>query len=148
MWTHRLQALLGWKCRNYELFRWRNVCSKRGARVEVQVWGCHSDAPPSPIPNPCQDYGTIFLADNMTVTVAPMPIVLGQATRLGNGAFQFAFINAPGDAFTVLASTNASLPLASWNVLGSVTEISSGQYQFTDLQATNQPLCFYRVRSP
>jgi hypothetical protein len=108
----------------------------------------HYDAPPSPIPNPCQDYGTIFLADNMTVTLAPPPIVLGQATRLGNGAFQFAFTNTPGAAFTVLASTNAALPLASWNVLGSVTEISSGQYQFTDSQATNQSLCFYRVRSP
>jgi hypothetical protein len=108
----------------------------------------HYDAPPSPIPNPCQDYGTIFLADNMTVTPAPPPIVLSQATRLGNGAFQFAFTNAPGATFTVLASTNAALPLANWNVLGSVTEISSGQYQFTDLQATNQSLCFYRVRSP
>jgi hypothetical protein len=108
----------------------------------------HYDAPPAPIPNPCQDYGTIFLTDNMAVTPAPPPIVLGQATRLGNGAFQFAFTNTPGATFTVLASTNAGLPLASWNVLGSVTEISSGQYQFTDLQATNQPLCFYRVRSP
>jgi hypothetical protein len=40
--------------------------------------------------------------------------------------------------------------MASWYVLGSVTDIppGSGSYKFTDLQATNLPLCFYRVRSP
>jgi hypothetical protein len=96
------------------------------------------------------DWGPVFMADNMAVTPAPPPIVLDHATRLGNGAFQFAFTNAPGSTFTVLASTNLTLPLASWNVLGSVAEIppGSGSYQFTDLQATNQPRGFYRIRSP
>ena len=65
-------------------------------------------------------------------------------------AFQFSFTYTPGSTSTVLCSTNAALPLASWNVLGSVTDIppGSGFYQFTDLQATNLPRCFYCVRSP
>jgi hypothetical protein len=94
------------------------------------------------------DYGPIFLADNMAVTPAPAPILLDQATRLGNGAFQFTFTATPGATFSVLGSTNAALPVASWSVLGAATETSAGLYQFTDLQATNQPLHFYRVRSP
>lgn len=94
------------------------------------------------------DYGCIFMVDNMAVTPAPPPIILGTATRLANGAFQFAFTNTPGTGFTVWGSTNATLPYTNWYVLGSVTETSVGHYQFTDVQATNHSRCFYRVRSP
>ena len=56
--------------------------------------------------------------------------------------------NTPGVTCTVLGSTNPALPLATWYVLGVATEISPGQYQFTDLQATNSLQRCYRVRSP
>ena len=94
------------------------------------------------------DYGTIFMADNMMVTPALVPFALGNASMLSNGAFQFSFSNISGKTFTVLGSTNSSLPLSSWYVLGTAKEVSSGSYQFVDLQATNRPACFYRVRSP
>jgi hypothetical protein len=76
--------------------------------------------------------------------------VLTQPKRRANGAFQFVFTNTPGSTFTVWGATNAALPLASWYSLGSITENppGSGSYQFTDLQATNRPQCFYRVSSP
>jgi hypothetical protein len=64
------------------------------------------------------------------------------------GAFQFAFTNTPGAVFTVLATTNPVLPLSNWTVLGGVTEVSPGHFQFADPQATNSPRRFYRVRSP
>jgi hypothetical protein len=41
-----------------------------------------------------------------------------------------------------------SLPLSNWTVLGGVTEISPGVFQFTDASATNSPQRFYDVRSP
>jgi hypothetical protein len=94
------------------------------------------------------DYGCIFMADNMAVTPVPPPIILSNAASLAHGAFQFAFTHTPGTTFTVLGSTNAALPLTNWYVLGSATEISAGQYQFTDVQTTNQSCCFYCVRSP
>ena len=94
------------------------------------------------------DYGPIFMADNMTVTPVPPPIVLGNAVKQAGGAFQFAFTHPPGATCTVLASANPALPVANWSVLGTATETSSGQYQFTDLQATNSPQRFYRIRSP
>lgn len=77
---------------------------------------------------------------------ASQPLVLKNLTRF-NQEFQFAFTNAPNVDFTVLTSTNLALPLTNWKVLGRVTETSSGQYQFTDTSATNQPQ-FYRVVSP
>src|SRR5579859_5219366 len=44
----------------------------------------HYDAPPA-----CQDYGPIFMADNMRIVPAPPLIVLKGAARGMSGAFQF-----------------------------------------------------------
>jgi hypothetical protein len=49
---------------------------------------------------------------------------------------------------TVLATTKLSLPTASWTSLSSAIEAPAGQYQFSDPEALNYPLRFYRVRSP
>ena len=65
-----------------------------------------------------------------------------------NGHFQFSFTNAPGAPFTVLATTNVSLPLNNWTVLTNATEVAPGQYQFSDPQTTNNPQRYYRVRWP
>jgi hypothetical protein len=75
------------------------------------------------------------------------PVITSSALLPGNG-FQFGYTNTPGVAGTVLAATNLSLPAGSWNALGAATEISSGQFQFTDPQATNGPKRFYIIRSP
>ncbi len=104
----------------------------------------HYDAPPVT----GGDWGPIFMADNMVVMVAPPPIVLGNAVKLPDGTFQFAFTNTPGATFTAWAAADPALPLASWTALGGVTEIAPGQFQFTDLQATNRSSCFYRVSAP
>jgi hypothetical protein len=80
--------------------------------------------------------------------VATNPPVLSSLTTLSDGAFQFTFTNRPGASFTVLCTTNLVLPLTNWSVLGPVTENPSGQFRFTDPQATNGGRRFYRVRSP
>ena len=76
------------------------------------------------------------------------PPILTNPRRLTDGSFQFAFTNRAGAFFEVLATTNLALPLSNWTLLGSVTELSSGQFQFTDSQATNLFRRFYRVRPP
>jgi hypothetical protein len=68
--------------------------------------------------------------------------------QIQNGSFQSSFMNIAGASFSVLASTNLALPLSNWIKLGSVTEISHGQFQFSDSQAANNPDRFYRVSSP
>jgi hypothetical protein len=76
--------------------------------------------------------------------------LLAGVTVLSNRAFRFSFTNLTGASFTVLASTNIALPVNSWSSLGAAVEspVGSGHFQFTDLQATNSPRRFYRVRSP
>jgi hypothetical protein len=64
---------------------------------------------------------------------------------LGNGTFQLNFTNTPGTTYTVLATTNLTLSVTNWTVLGTTTETLAGQFQFTDSQATNA-LRFYRVQ--
>jgi hypothetical protein len=84
--------------------------------------------------------------DILVFTPLATPIVLRNPTKLPNGSFRFDFTNTPGDIFTALAST--ALSPDTQTVLGDVKEISPGQFQFTDLQTTNNPRRFYRVHSP
>jgi hypothetical protein len=84
------------------------------------------------------------IADNGT----PVPIYLNPPTRLANGSVQFGFTNSSGILCSVFASTNPALPFSNWTLLGAATEMTPGQFQFTDTQATNNPRRFYRVRSP
>jgi hypothetical protein len=69
-----------------------------------------------------------------------------KGSALGNGGFQLNFTNTPGTTYTILATTNLSLSVSNWTNLGTTTETSAGQFQFTDPPATGQPLRFYRVR--
>jgi hypothetical protein len=71
-------------------------------------------------------------------------------THLGNGSVQFSFTNVTDAVFPVLATTNLSQSLSNWTPIGFVTEspVGSGQFPFTDTQATNYPQRYYRVRSP
>ena len=98
-------------------------------------------------PPTCQDWGPIFLADNMIVTLLP-PIILVNPAKLTNGAFQFTFTNTPSWPFTVFGTTNLALPFSNWTTVTGLTEAPPGQYQFTDVQATNSSRRFYRVISP
>lgn len=85
----------------------------------------------------------------VSITV-PIPTAtkLTNPTRLTDGVFQLAFTNAPGAVFGALATTNLSLPLSNWTALGGVTEVSPGQFQFSDPQAVTNRQRFYRLRAP
>jgi hypothetical protein len=82
--------------------------------------------------------------------VASQPLVLMGASRPGNGPMQFQFTNLTGGSFTVYASTNVASPFNTWSNLGPAIESppGSGQFQFSDPQATNSPQRFYQVHSP
>ena len=86
------------------------------------------------------------LSSTETYIDVPTNTLFG-AQVLPSGAFQFGFSNTPNMNFDAWATTNLSLPLSNWTALGGVTEISPGQFQFTDSQATNSPQRFYRVRA-
>jgi len=97
---------------------------------------------------------SIFLDDApvtyLTLTnrcMATSPI-LTSATMLDNGAFQFYFSNTQAASFTVLTTTNLSVPLSNWTVLGAPSNIAPNLFQFTSEPTTNDPQRYYRVRSP
>jgi sugar lactone lactonase YvrE len=91
-----------------------------------------------------------FFGVSVTVNQAgtATPPLLTGARMLSNGAFQFSFTNNPGGSFTVITTTNVSLPLSQWTVAGVATNVAGGTFQFTSGPATNGPRRFYSVRSP
>ena len=91
------------------------------------------------------------MAAHTLAVVAEPPvtgITLTSATNLADRSFRLSFASSPGATFSVLATTNLALPLSNWMVLTGAVEISPGQYQLTDPQATNKPQRLYRVRWP
>jgi hypothetical protein len=85
---------------------------------------------------------------NFVVLAMPPPISLVNPVLSASGTFQFGFTNISGSTNVVLVSPSLALPLTDWTALGAATEISSGNFQFTDTQATNNSQRFYRIRSP
>jgi glucuronoarabinoxylan endo-1,4-beta-xylanase len=65
-----------------------------------------------------------------------------------NGKFQFSFAGSAPLQYTVLTSTNLSLPLSSWTVAGSATNTGNNNYTFSVPLVPSQPALFYRVQVP
>jgi len=84
---------------------------------------------------------------NVTVPT-PLATTLANPQVSGKGAFQFVFTNAPGAMLGVLAATNLALPLSNWTRLSGVMEMSPGEFEFSDPQATNNAQRFYQVFAP
>jgi len=93
--------------------------------------------------------GRIYVANDNKVYAFTVPvpsIVLKNWTVFPDGAFQFGFTNTPGLGFNVYGTTNLTLPFSNWTQLGAATEITPGQFQFTDNSNASQER-FYRVTS-
>jgi hypothetical protein len=107
-----------------------------------------------PLTNLIPGYALITLFVNgipstSSVVNVSLPIAATTLTSptLTNGSFQFSFTNTPGALFSVFASTNMTLPLDNWTVLGGVTEPSPGHFQFIDPAAATGLQRFYRIGS-
>jgi len=96
---------------------------------------------------PSGQFTTNDLLLNQPEVIVKPPTLTG-IQMLGNGVLQFAFSNTSSASFTVLSTTNLSLPLKNWAIVGSPTNIAPGLFQFTTEPTTNDPQCFYRIISP
>jgi autotransporter-associated beta strand protein len=66
------------------------------------------------------------------------------APTFSSGTFTSTFTNTVGALFKVYTSTNVALPFSQWTLLGQATEVSPGNFQFSDAHATNTTE-FYRL---
>jgi len=89
---------------------------------------------------------TVFAASSGAVVATP-PSLTGVALQT-NGAVHFTFTNTIGAPFTVLGSSDISLPTENWTTLGSAIESTPGHFDFTDPAVNSRNVQFYRVRSP
>jgi Immunoglobulin I-set domain len=91
-----------------------------------------------------------FYASSTNTLTPPSAPLLGNVAFSTNAGLSFTFTNAPGNStnFSVLATSDLTLPLNQWVNLGNPTELSLGTYQFIDAQATNNPYRFYTVTGP
>jgi hypothetical protein len=96
---------------------------------------------------PHVDIGAV---ESQVNAVSSLPISFESVERLGDGSIQLRFTNLTVARFTLFASTNVAWPMNAWSNLGSPTEFpsGSGQFEFTDSQATNFTERYYRIRSP
>jgi hypothetical protein len=131
----------------------RSVEGGRTVFLSATSWSANAftSSPVHGVP-PGWALATVFVngipSTSSVVRVESPLIYLANPLKLAGGAFQYSFTNTPGLAFTALTSTNIALPLSNWTSLGEVTETAPGQYQFTDLQHTNDPKRFHSVRQP
>jgi hypothetical protein len=66
-----------------------------------------------------------------------------------SSGFDLMFSNStPGATFSVLATSDLSVPVEKWSVVGQAVPVGAGVFQFTDVGATNSPQRFYRVSTP
>jgi hypothetical protein len=93
---------------------------------------------------------TNYITTNITTTIITNwstrgpPRIIGYTTNIT----MTVTTNRSENTVTILTTTNLLLSLTNWTVLGTVTDGPPGHFQFTDPQAANRPLRFYRVRSP
>ena len=93
-------------------------------------------------------YTSDTLFASSTGTVIASPIRITNAAFGTNGLFQLSFTNSIGASFIALGSPDLTVPLSNWSILGPVTELQPGVFQFQDPQSSNNLWQFYRVRSP
>ena len=87
------------------------------------------------------------LGQSIPVSQAAPPYLLA-SLPLANGNLQLNFSNSPRGSFTILGTTNVSLPASNWSVLGTPASVAPGWFQFTAPAATNGQPQFFKVRSP
>jgi len=81
-------------------------------------------------------------------SAASSPPHLGAALVFGTNLSLSGSAGLPGNAYSVLSSTDLSAPIINWSVLGTVTPGVSGNFSFTNWVSLGTPHQFFRVHLP
>jgi hypothetical protein len=95
--------------------------------------------------------GIVTTTNGMFSTIAIPPVqVTGSGISMdaqSRGIVKLSISSVSGASFTVLGSTNLFLPVANWTVLGTMTEVAPGQYQFDGPASATNGYGFFRIKS-
>jgi len=89
---------------------------------------------------------TLPARSTTTFVSVSSPILVN--VQQSNGTFQFSFTGSAPLQYTVLTSTNITLPLSNWTVAGLATNTGGNNYTFSVPVAPNQPAQFYQAKVP
>jgi hypothetical protein len=93
-------------------------------------------------------WNTSALNTSGTISVSAAPLPRITTISLVGGSVVISGTNGPASTgYSVITSTNVTLPLASWTVLGTSSFDGSGNFSFTN-GAASDPLRFYAVQVP
>jgi len=141
---------------DYPLVQLRNMESGQTTYLLTTNWSTNSFTS-LPVWNfpPGHALATVFVNGiQSTSSVVNIAVPVPATTTLlspqfsTNSAFHFTFSNTPGALLGALATTNIALPSSNWTRLSGVTEISPGNFEFTDANATNNVQRFYQLFAP
>ena len=85
--------------------------------------------------------------NSLVLSFTPAPPILGGAPILDANGYRFQFSGQPGQAFTVLYSTNLTTPLPLWVTNATGVFDQTGITNYTN-PTPSDPAGYYRVRSP
>jgi hypothetical protein len=94
---------------------------------------------------------TIYGATTYGISVVsnlPAGPIDNLVSKWQSGQVMLQFSGASNTSYTVLASTNLTVPRTNWNPLGQASLNSGGIYQYLDSPSSGYPQRFYEIRSP
>ncbi len=88
------------------------------------------------------------LGTNLSFVTLDVRRQISQVTQPTPGQLRLEFTGGPDVGYKILGTTNLTLPVTQWPVIGTASYLSNGNFQFTFPQPTNVPQSFYMLRSP
>jgi hypothetical protein len=85
--------------------------------------------------------------NDVVLTLDAIPPAISSFVSLPNGSKQISGVGEP-NWFALIEATESLAPPVTWELLDVQIPGSSGLITFTDTDATNHPVRFYRIRSP
>jgi hypothetical protein len=91
--------------------------------------------------------GMAIGADQVFTTIVPMPSSSAEVRMMGDGSMRMTFTGSAGATITVLGSSDPSVPMSGWTVMGVSVETSPGVFEFIDIGAAAASMRFYGTRT-
>jgi hypothetical protein len=122
-----------------------------GNSFSVLSYGSETGSFTSTVLPPGSVWTSLYGSTTYTITVVsnlPAGPITNLVARWQSGQAMLQFSGASNASYTVLGTTNLTVPRTNWNALGQAAQQSGGIFQYLDNQSPGYPQRFYQIRSP